>query len=133
MKADIRQYGESLDAAYRAGERNARDLATNFINLLSKRGDKKKLQDVLRYLEKKEFQKKGTVEASIETAFPVSKETEKKLLEEAQNMTPEKKMTATFVQNPDLQSGFRIRCEGRELDQSFTTHLKKLRKKLISH
>lgn len=132
MRANARQYAESLTIAQETGKRNAEELVNGLMRILAKKKQRHMAKKVLLYLQKQEIEKQGIVEVTIETANKIDKGTEKSLIAKAEEMYPGKKVKATFTLNSDLGAGFRIRGNNTELDQSFTTNLKKLRNQLTS-
>lgn len=130
MKVNARQYAESLNAAAADGKRSSQELVENLLAVLAKKRQRKLTKKILEQLVGMESVKKGVVEVFIETATPAEKTTEKILLKKAEELYPGTQVKAIFVTKPELGSGFRIRGKDKQLDQSFTTHLDKLRNQL---
>lgn len=132
MRANARQYAESLNFAQTAGERSAKELASGLMGILRKKRAPKLAKKILAHLIEAEAEKKGTAEVIIETAHPIESAVKKQLTAEAEKIFPDKKVHADFQVQSSLGAGFRIRSKDKELDQSFATHLKKLRNQLTS-
>ena len=131
MKANVRQYTESLLAAQNSGVQTPAALVAGLAQILSRKGKVKILKKVLATLVQKETEEKGIEKITIETAHKADAATRERLQSVAQDMYPGKKIEAQYVENKELQTGFRIRGKDRELDQTFKTRLTKLHKKLI--
>jgi F0F1-type ATP synthase delta subunit len=130
MKVNARQYAESLNAASVGGKHSAQELVEGLLAVLAKKRQRKLTKKILEQLVAMEAVKKGRVGVVIETATPVEKATEKLLLKKAEELYPGVKVDATFITQPELGSGFRIRGKDKQLDQSFSTHLAELRNQL---
>lgn len=130
MKANARQYAESLTAAQAAGKQNAQELVKGLMGVLRKKGESKLAKKILAHLVEAEAEQQGRVEVTIETAHPTNKETQQTLIKKTEALYPNKEVQASFHTQPELGAGFRIRGKGKEIDQSFATQLKKLRNTL---
>ena len=130
MKANARQYTESLLAAYTQGGQDTKVLVNSLVQILRKKRQGSLLKKILAELIERETEAKGEVAVTIETAHEPEVATKKELLGEAEKMYPGKKIQATYVVLPELESGFRIRSKDKELDQSLKTKLHKLRNNL---
>lgn len=131
MKANVRQYAESLTAAYESGVKTPKELVLGLVSVLAKKGQTNLLKNILATLIETEAEKKGLASVTIESAATLEEPTKKKLLAEAQKLYPKSKIDADFTVNPDLLAGFRIRGKDRELDQSLKTSLAKFHNHLI--
>lgn len=130
MKANARQYAESLTVAQAAGERNAKELVNGLMRILRKKKSTQLAKKILEHLLKAEAEKKDIVEVTIETAHEAENSTKKKLLAEAEKIFPHKKVQAAFSVQSELGSGFRIRTQDKERDQTLKANLTKLRNQL---
>lgn len=130
MKVNARQYAESLNAAAAESKRSSQELVQNLLAVLAKKRQRKLAAKIFEQLVVMESAKNGIEEVTIETATPIEKTTEKILLKKAEELYLEAKVKATFVTKPELGTGFRIRGKDKQLDQSFTTHLNRLRNQL---
>ena len=131
MKANVQQYTEGLLAAQHEGMHSPEALVAGLTHILARKGKVKILKKVLSALVNKEAEEKGIEAVVIETAHKADAATRERLQKVAEGMYPGKKIEAQYVENKELQAGFRIRGKDRELDQTFKTQLTKLHKKLI--
>lgn len=131
MKANARQYAESLTVAHASGKRSAEELVSGLMTLLRKKKQLPAAKKILAHLQEAEAEKAGVVEVIIETASKAEKATESTLLAEAEKIYPGVKVQATFIVQPQLGHGFRIRGKNKQLDQRFTSKLSQLRHQLI--
>ncbi len=130
MKATAHHYAESLLSAHAAGTRSTEELVRGLLSVLVRKRALHLAPKILTHLIENEAEQKGLVEIVIETAHKVDSATKKKLLAKAADLYPVVQLETTFLVQPELGAGFRIRGKGREWDNSFASAVKKLRNQL---
>ena len=132
MRVSTRQYaqalltlGEGLDTT------QASVVAKRFFTWLSRRGEKKKLMDILREADRLSREREGRVDVSMVTAFGIDEATQAMVSQQASTMFPGKTLIMKYRTDEQLIGGFIIQSDEVFYDTSLVTAMKKMRATLI--
>jgi F0F1-type ATP synthase delta subunit len=123
MKYDHKIYAISLFEVLKNASRENQDkIIKNFLKVVKKHGDSKKLKDILDEFTNLVVKETGGKNIKVELARHVSKET---MLKIKNSFGPND--FVSFVVNPSLVAGVRILVDGnKELDSTIVRKIKKL-------
>jgi F-type H+-transporting ATPase subunit delta len=96
-----------------------------FLQAVLRAGRITALAEISEGYRQKILEARNAVEAVVETAFPLSEASEKKLVSHLEKIVGKKLVVKVKVQ-PDLLAGLRVHVGGKTLDFSFTAQLNKL-------
>ena len=131
MTYTVSQYATALlELSSEKGSLTASELTENFIHLLKRRGEKKRLGAVVAYLEKKEREKKGEINVSVITAHVVTTQAKEKLEKKAEKLFPGKKVNLEYTVDENVIGGALFRTDETLYDVTLATELKELTKTL---
>jgi len=132
MSPTVSQYARALEELTEsAGSAEMVKVVKNFLGLLRRRGEEKKIGAILHRLEKMEAEKKGQVLVTVVTAHETEKDTKHTLLSRTEKLFPQKKVELQYVIDKDVIGGAVFRTEETLYDATISNELKKLKAVLM--
>lgn len=128
MRPTISQYAQALDELSSAAPAEARALGKNFVNLLKRRGETDKVGAVLASLERLEQERRGEVAVSVHSAHALNQEMEAVVLKKIATLFPGKTPVLTYVVDPAVIGGVRLRSKEILYDATLSQELLSLKK-----
>lgn len=128
MRLSIRQYATGLlelEAGLEAGK--AKEAAERFFAWLSRRGEEKKIERIVKEAERLLEERSGIAKVSITTAHAADAGTKDMLSKQAETVFAGKRVEATFVTDPELIGGARMQSDEVLYDMTLSSSMKKLR------
>ena len=132
MSPTVSQYARALEELTEsAGSAEMVKVVKNFLGLLRRRGEEKKIGAILHRLEKMEAEKKGQVSVIVVTVHETEKETKQRLLLQAERLFPHKKVELQYVIDKDVIGGAVFRTDEVLYDATVAGTLKAMKKSLV--
>ena len=98
------------------------------MNFLKRRGEGDKIGDVLASLEGLEQERRGEVAVSVHSARPLNKEMEALVQNKIATLFPDKKAILSYVVDPGVIGGIRLRSKELLYDATLAQELVSLKK-----
>lgn len=127
MRLSLRQYAVALlELEQELGSEKAKEAGKKFVAWLNRRGEGKKLGEIVAAAEKRIHEQSGTVEVTITTVHEADTATRNFLETRAKKIFVAKKIDVSFVTDANLIGGVKMQSEEILYDASLRTSLRKL-------
>lgn len=132
MHPTVSQYAEALEELGRnvSREESVR-IADNLSGLLKRRGEERKLEEIVAYLEKSESEREGRIVVTAVTAYEARPENRVALARQAQKIFPGKKIDLRYEVDRDLIGGVRLQTDEILYDASLSRAVRDLKHSLL--
>ena len=136
MKYTSKQYARALgEILEKKSPEKRKAVLNNFIKLLEKQKDLKKISLIAKELERIYLTKKGLLKAEIISGWPFSKDSVNKFKKSASSFFKHKPNLIILEQkiNKNLIGGFQLQADGRLIDASVKNMLVKLKRTIATN
>lgn len=127
MRRTVTQYAEALYEVVSSSPKEAKEIVSRFVLILTNRGDKRLLPQILNRLEILEHEKLGTLLVEVATPFALTESQRKQIVDFT--MTQHKDIKAAEIIEhiqPDLIAGIRLKIGDTVIDHSVQSKLSQL-------
>lgn len=132
MRPTVSQYAMSLEElSLGATKENVTLLAESFFRLLKRRGDWKKKDAILKYVEKLNAEKEGRITVTVVLAHAPDDETKESLSLRASALFPHKKVSLEYTINTEMIGGAVFRTDEVIYDATLRAQVINLKKSLL--
>jgi len=132
MRPTISQYATSLEElSSGATQETVALIAKNFFRLLKRRGDWKKKDAIIKYVEKINAEKEGRVQVTVVSAHDPDNETKEKLSLHASSIFPEKKVSLSYEIHTEMIGGALFHTDEVLYDATLRAQVNNLKKSLL--
>lgn len=106
-------------------------IAKNFFRLLKRRGDWKKKDAIIKYVEKINDEKEGKIHVTVVLAHIPDDETKEKLFLHASSIFPDKKVLLSYERDTEMIGGATFRTDEVLYDATLRAQVDNLKKSLL--
>ncbi|MFZ2984468.1 MAG: F0F1 ATP synthase subunit delta [Candidatus Moraniibacteriota bacterium] len=106
-------------------------IARNFFGFLKRRGEEKKMNAILKQLEKMDAVQDGRVAVTVVLAHVADADTKARLSSQASKLFPHKKVEIQYVMDPGVIGGAVFRTDEVLYDATLAAELNSLKKSLV--
>lgn len=132
MRPTVSQYAMSLEElSLGATQEEVALIAQNFFRLLKRRGDFKKRDAIVRYVEKINAEKAGEVTVTVVLAHEPDAETKENLVSQASTIFPHKKVSLEYTIDKEMIGGAVFRTDEVLYDATLKAQVNNLKKSLL--
>lgn len=132
MHPTVSQYREALqELTAGASQEEAAGIAENFFGFLKRRGEEKKMDAIVKSLERSEADKENRVSVTVVTAFEADRETKAALAHQAEKLFSNKKIELRYEVDREMIGGALFRTDERLYDATLSNEVRALKNSLL--
>lgn len=131
MRPTAIQYAKTLKTLSEEGGVDVTTLVGDFLSMLRRRGETKKLDGVLKCLENLEREEKNEVVVTAALAREVDEDVKRSIASQAETLFPGKRVALEYAVDPSLIGGVRLRTDEMLYDASVRHQLGELKKTIV--